>query len=244
MEQKIKDLSTETEKQKKELEDEKNSFIAESNGNHAVQKNIADRKRKLVEYHFREKELNALYKTENSKSIGILAYYINELKNYSGSFCEDIFDEDKVKEKLRMLSIRYICSNTFSLEDMFNQYKKIIEHLNTLIEDTPYNTLYKLFYYIKFEPYASKIQLGYLPRFKPEDCEENRRLLAKLEEELNKHPLNPQNLTCCFNNDIIKYHQILEEFYKDSIAQIREMISISSVIAGLAISYLFNSTNK
>lgn len=230
LKQRIQDLIEETKKQQKKIEVESNEIIAESNGNHSVQKNIKENISTIVENHFREKELKALYKDDNSNESGLLVFYRNEIERFFSSFCEDINNEEKVDEKLREISIR--CSGSRfrfedRIDDMFAPYKKAIKQFNFLIDETPRLTLYNIFYKVKFLPFAEKIKLKHKQKINMKDNDNYKRVKNELEEETEKHPLNPRLLSDCYKNDISKYCRLLEHYSPEIISDVKECISNS-----------------
>ena len=222
---KIETVIEETKRQKAYLSRDIEDFISKTNKDRSVQKNIETGKAKLAEHHFKEKRLNALYKNENSRESGLLVYYLKKLKKFFESFCEDIDNENKVDEKLREISIKCIGSGNITIEEKFAQYKKVIEQLNFLVDASPYVTLYKIFYKVKFFPFAEKIQLEFWAKLK--DDEYNKGIKSELEKQVSMHPLNPQLLYASFEDDITKYCETLENSLCETLAGIREYISNS-----------------
>lgn len=230
LKQSIQNLIEETKNQQKKIEEESNKIIAKSNKDHSVQKNIKENISRIVENHFREKELNALYKDDNFNESGLLVFYRNEIKKFLSSFCEDIDNEEKVDEKLRKISIR--CSSSkfsfeYRIEDVFAPYKKAIKQFNFLIDKTPQLTLYNIFYKVKFLPFEEKIKLKYKPKISIEDNDNYKRVKNEFEAEIEKHPLNPRLLSDCYKNDISKYCELLENYSSEIISDVKESISNS-----------------
>lgn len=223
--QKIETLVKTTKKQKEQLRKETEKIIKKENCNRLVRKDIEGSKGKIIELHFKEKGLSALYKCENSHESGLLIYYLHELNNFFSMFCEDIDNADKVDVKLREISIKAICIHDKLIDEKFGKYKRVIAQFNHLIDESPYNTLYKIFYKIKFIPFAEKIQLGIWHKLRSDD--EVKEIKLELENKINTHPLNPQSLSDCFKKDISQYCKILEGFLCESATQIRECISKS-----------------
>lgn len=223
--QKIETLVKVTKKQKELLREETEKIIKKENDNRLVRKDIEGSKEKIVELHFREKGLSALYKCEDSHESGLLIYYLRELNNFFGMFCEDIGNADKVDTKLREISIKDIRFHDNLIDKMFGKYKRVIAQFNDLVDESPYNTLYKIFYKIKFIPFAEKIQSGIWHKLRSLD--ESKQIKLELENKINAHPLNPQSLSDCFKKDISQYCKRLENFLCESVTQIRECISKS-----------------
>jgi len=230
LKQSIQELIEETNKQKKEIEVESNEIIAESNRDHSVQKNIKENISRIVGNHFREKELYALYKNDNSNESGLLVFYRSEIERFFSSFCEDIDNEEKVDEKLRKISIRCSSSKLKSedkIEDKFAPYKTAIEQFNFLIDETPRRTLYNIFYKVKFLPFAEKIKLKYKQTISIKNNDDYKRVKNEIEAEMEKHPLNPRLLSDCYKNDISKYCTLLENYSSEIISDVKESISNS-----------------
>lgn len=222
---KIETLVKITKKQKEQLREETEKIIKKENDNRLVQKDIEGSKGKIVELHFKEKGLSALYKCEDSHESGLLIYYLRELKKFFGMFCEDIDNVDKVDAKLREISIKDICFHDNLIDERFGKYKRMIVQFKDLVDESPYDTLYKIFYKIKFIPFAEKIQLGIWHKLRSDD--ESKQIKLELENKINAHPLNPQSLSDCFKKDISQYCKRLENFLCESATQIRECISKS-----------------
>lgn len=220
--QSIQTLIAETKRQKVEIE-KSEKIITESKDGQWLPQKVEENKLKLIEYHFRMKELDALYKYENSVESGLLIYYSNALENILSSFCENADDAGKIDEKIRMQSIKCTCSKDTSVDDVFAPYSKVIHQLEALLDGSPAVTLYNIFYKVKFIPFAEQIRLEYLPRFMSEDCNIN--VKAELEERINTHPLNPKTLPGCFKNNVLKYQRVLEGILDEAVTQIEKGIS-------------------
>lgn len=172
---------------------------------------IEELKRKLVEYNFKEKELGALYKSEPDEA-GLLVYYLKSLDGFMESFCGDMEDAGKVDETIRKMSITSTGSEAGLIDERFAPYRRVLHQFEILLDETPSDTLYNIFYKVKFIPFVEKLYLG------------NH---ANKAEDIDKHPLNPKNLADCFERDTKEYCKTLEEYSGVVIDQIRESISNS-----------------
>lgn len=203
-------LIEETKKKKSEIsEAEKNIKISKSD-QWNLQK-VENLKRKLVEYHFRKKELSALYKSEPDET-GLLIYYLKRLDGFMESFCGDMEDDDKVAETIRKMSIENAGLGEEPIDERFIPYRRVLHQFETLLNTNPSVTLYNIFYKVKFIPFAEKHYLGHQ---------------ANKKENIDKHPLSPKNLVDCFKRNITEYCKTLEKYSGVVVDQIRESISNS-----------------
>ncbi|WP_415336242.1 hypothetical protein, partial [Clostridium perfringens] len=103
----------------------------------------------------------------------------------------------------------------------------VIEQFDFLIDETPYLTLYNLFYKVKFLPVEEKIELEFKQKRNITKNYNYKNIKNDLEAEIKKHPLNPIALIDCYKNDISKYCSLLENYSTEIISDIKENISNS-----------------
>lgn len=222
----IYNLIKETDKQHKEIEEELKEIISKSNKDASLQKNIKENIWRIVQNNFRQKELYALYKNDNSNESGLLVFYLKEIQGFFSLFCEDINNEEKVDEKLREISMKCLEQDQ-RIVDIFEKYRIVIEQFDFLIDETPYLTLYNIFYKVKFLPVEEKIELEFKQKINITKNYNYKNIKNDLEAEIKKHPLNPIALIDCYNNDISKYCSLLENYSTEIISDIKENISNS-----------------
>lgn len=227
LKQKIEALIKETKKQIERIDKETNMIIANSNKDQSVKKNIQKDVSQIVKNHFKQKELTALYKDDNSNKSGLLVFYLNEITNFFESFCEDINNQEKIDEILKQISIKCASAGStyeIDIEDVFMPYTRAIEQFNYLLAETPHLTLYNIFYRVKFLPFVEKIQ----GEFRLGDSTKNKdTCICLINEKIDNHPLNPKSLSECYRSNTLNYCTRLEEYKEEIISDIKQIISNS-----------------
>lgn len=213
------------------------NIIESANENHLIKKDIRSSEDAFTANYFKEKELHALYDDKNDIEFGLLSFYRESLDNLFKQFCGEIGASEKADEHIRRIVLKCIRYNDefYTVDDCFHPYKNILKKFNYLLEDTPELTLKKLFYKVKFLPFAIQIDENIkTAAFQTESIHnetERETIIAKMQREEEEHPLYPEALMHCADIDLIKYQSVLESMVPEAIAQIREALSSSSCLS-------------
>lgn len=233
----IEELIQQTKEKRKEVKITFETIIGKANGNYSIKKDICSFEDAFTANYFKEKELHALYDDKNDIEYGLLSFYRESLENLFKQFCGEIGASEKANERLRRIvldCIRYNNEND-TVDDRFRPYETILKKFNYLVADKPELTLKKLFYKVKFLPFATQIENSIkIAAFQTRSIhneDERETILARMQHEEEKHPLYPESLMQCADKNLIEYQSKLEDAAPDATAQIRRALSSSSCLS-------------
>ncbi len=236
---KIEELIRQTKEKRIEVEAASDKIINAAKKDQSIKIDIRSLEDALTANYFKEKEFHTLYDYDDKKDIecGLLSFYRKSLENLFKQFCGETELSEKADEKLRRIvleCIRYNDKND-TVDDRFHPYETILKKFDYLLADTPELSLKKLFYKVKFIPFATQIEDNIkTAAFKTGSIyneNECKSILDKMRREEEEHPLYPESLIQCADRNLIEYRSVLEATAPDAVAQIRKALSSSSCLS-------------
>lgn len=215
--------------------------------NQPIFRDITRTKQELIRADIKRKELKALY--HKSKDVshsgvassvsgtastlgtvgkdyvvsGLLVYYKQKIEELFTTFTPDLHDNDTIEKILKERALRYARTEHVSVDEIFAPYKRNMKALEFMIADTHYQTLYYLFFKIKYNPFYEEIYQKYT-----REGDHTEDSLKHFQLDLEQHEMNPTNLTRCFiEGRLAEYMTILEKHLGEAFAAIQQRIDKS-----------------
>lgn len=232
----IGELIRQTKEKRNKVKTAFDTIIGKANKDHSVKKDIRSFEDEIIADYFKVKELHALYDDKDGKEHGLLVFYQKSLESLFDRFCGENRTPETADKLLRQIVLNCIRYGDVydTVDDRLLAYETVLKQFDYLLADTPELTLKKLFYKVKFLPFAAQIE----DDFKTEafkngsihNWDDHEFIQVQMRRRAKEHPLYPESLMQCADEDLNKYMSVLETEAPCAIAQIRKALSSSGCL--------------